>query len=107
MRIVEYVDASGSAPFAKWFGRLDGVAAAKVTAALARLEVGNTGHLKSVGSGIFELKIDFGPGYRVYFGFDGREAVVLLGGGSKHRQQADILRATDRWKYYRQSKASE
>ena len=107
MRIVEYVDARGSAPFAKWFGRLDGCAAAKVTAALARLEAGDTGHVKSVGSGIFELKIDFGPGYPVYFGLDGREVVVLLGGGSKHGQQADILRATDRWKNYTQSKASE
>jgi putative addiction module killer protein len=65
-------------------------AAAKVATAVTRLSLGNMSNVKGVGSGVFELRIDFGPGYRVYFGKDGERLVILLGGGTKQRQQRDI-----------------
>ncbi len=83
MDIREYETERGASPFAEWFDELDAKAAAKVTIALTRLEQGNTSHVKGVGSGVFELKIDFGPGYRIYFGKDGPEIVILLAGGTK------------------------
>ena len=63
--------------------------------------------MKSVGSGVFECKIDFGPGYRVYFGKDGERIVILLGGGTKQRQQNDIRQAIDRWEDYKQRKTQQ
>ena len=66
-----YRAADGTEPFTRWFDDLDAVAAAKVTTALTRLGLGNSSNVKGVGSGVFELKIDFGPGYRVYFARDG------------------------------------
>ena len=72
---------------------LDAQAAAKVTVALARIEQGNFSSVKGVGSGVFECRIDFGPGYRVYFGKDGEKLVILVGGGTKERQQDDIATA--------------
>lgn len=104
MRIIEYVDQRGRSPFASWFAILDARAAAKVTTALARLEQGNLSNVKSVGSGIQEYRLDFGPGYRIYFGRDGKELVVLLGGGAKKRQQDDIAEAQTRWREYRRRK---
>jgi putative addiction module killer protein len=61
-------------------------------------------NVKGVGSGVFELRIDFGPGYRVYFGKDGERLVILLGGGIKQRQQRDINAAVVRWEDYRRRK---
>jgi len=72
--------------------------------ALARLELGNTSNVKGVGAGVFELKVGFGPGYRVYFGKDGDEIVILLGGGTKKRQQRDIEAAQDCWQDYKDRK---
>jgi putative addiction module killer protein len=68
---------------------------------LARLEAGNTSNVKSVGEGVNELKVDFGPGYRVYFGWDGQELVILLGGGTKKRQSSDIKTAQGYWSDYK------
>jgi len=65
--VFEYLDRAGSSPFAVWFRDLDAVAAAKVTTAMSRLELGNFSNAKGVGAGVFEYRIDFGPGYRVYF----------------------------------------
>lgn len=79
-------------------------AAAKVTTALTRLEQGNTSKVKGLGSGVFELKIDFGPRYRVYFGKDGPEIVILLGGGSKKKLQRDIDDAHVCWHDYKDRK---
>lgn len=104
MDLSEYETAEGRSPFAEWFDGLDAPAAAKVTTALTRLGLGNTSHVKGVGSGVFELKIDFGPGYRVYFGKDGAEIVILLGGGSKKKQQRDIEDAQARWQDYKDRK---
>ena len=63
--------------------------------------------MRSVGSGVQELKIDFGPGYRVYFGYDGPALVILLGGGTKSRQNTDILGAHESWREYRERKKRE
>ena len=104
MRIEEYLTKEGKSPFESWFLKLDARAAAKVTTALARLEGGNTSNVKSLGSGVHEYKIDFGPGYRVYFAYDGKTLVILLAGGTKKRQQTDIDAAKDRWQDYKQRK---
>jgi putative addiction module killer protein len=101
--IKEYVE-SGNSPFADWFDSLDAVTAARVDKYIRRLEAGNFGAAKSLQEGVSELKIDFGPGYRVYFGRDGKTIIILLGGGSKRRQFADIAVAIERWKRYKQSK---
>lgn len=85
IEILEYLDLLGNSPFAEWFEGLNAAAAAKVTMAVARLGQGNFSSVKGVGSGIFEHKIDFGPGFRIYFGKDGDRIVILLGGGTKKR----------------------
>lgn len=72
--ILEYMDAEGRSPFGNWFGDLDAVAAAKVTVAITRLGAGNTSNVKGVGTGVLECRIDFGPGYRIYFGKDGKKS---------------------------------
>ena len=100
----EYVDTRGHSPYARWFERLDARAAAKVTTALFRMERGNLSNAKGVGGGVFECRIDFGPGYRIYFGKDGDTLIVLLGGGTKARQQRDIENARHLWQEYRRRK---
>ena len=102
-----YIDESGNKRFARWFEGLDAAAAAKVTIALARMEQGNFSKVKSVGSGVFEYKIDFGPGYRIYFGKDGETLVILIGGGTKKRQQQDIAAAQECWADYKRRKKQE
>jgi putative addiction module killer protein len=101
IRISEYLDCQSRSPFAAWFEGLTAPAAAKVTAALYQLAAGNLSSIKGVGGGVFERKIDFGPGYRVYFGKDGDRFVILLGGSSKQRQQQAIEAAQERWADYR------
>src|SRR3954454_17840137 len=76
----EYLDREGFSSYAAWFNELNALAAAKVATALTRLAAGNFSNVKGVGSGIFECRIAFGPGYRVYFGKDGERLVILLGG---------------------------
>ena len=105
--IREYVDARGSSPFARWFDRLDDRAAARVTTALTRMELGNLSNTRTLGAGVLEYRIDFGPGYRVYFGRDGDALIVLLGGGTKARQQRDIDSARQLWEEYRRRKRRE
>lgn len=104
MRLLEYIDPSGRLPSGHWFDRLDPQAAAKVRVALIRLEQGNVSRVKSVGAGVHEIRIDFGPGYRVYFGRDGEELIILLGGGTKKRQDEDIAEARSCWLDYRRRK---
>ena len=101
--IREYVE-SGRSPFAEWFDDLDSVTAARVDRYVRRLEAGNFGAAKALREGVFELRLDFGPGYRVYYGREGRTIIILLGGGSKRRQDADIAAAVERWKRYKQMK---
>lgn len=101
IKTVEYLDTFGISPFARWFDRLETQAAAKVAIALTRMALGNHSSVKGVGAGVLEYRIDFGPGYRVYFGRDGDEVVILLAGGTKSRQQHDIAAAQARWVDYK------
>ena len=79
VEVVQYETEEGTCPFADWFDGLDARAAAKVRTAIARIETGNLGDVKPVGEGVSERRIDFGPGYRVYFGQDGQRLMILLG----------------------------
>lgn len=96
-----YLSGDGKSPFEEWFSGLDAQAAAKVTTALVRLEQGNLSNAKGVGAGVLEYRIDWGPGYRVYFGRDGDVLVILLTGGTKKRQQPDIEEAQGLWADYK------
>lgn len=104
IKIASYVTEDGLDPFAKWFDKLNAIAAAKVSTALYRMELGNYSNFKTLGEGIFEYKIDFGPGYRTYFGQDGEELVILVGGGSKKQQDKDIKIAKNYWQKYKLAK---
>lgn len=104
MEIEEYLDCDGRSPFGAWFDALEATAAARVTVASARAGQGNLSNAKSVGAGVSELRIDFGPGYRIYFGREGAVLIILLAGGTKKRQQRDIEAAQERWIDYRQRK---
>jgi len=102
-----YIDEHGNKRFAQWLEGLDAAAAARVTISLARMEQGNLSNAKGLGSGVFEYKIDFGPGYRIYFGKDGDRLVILPGGGIKKRQQQDIAAAHELWAAYKRRKKQE
>jgi putative addiction module killer protein len=102
--LVEYQDEQGRSPFGRWFARLNAQAAARVARALYRLAEGNLSNVKAVGQSISEYKLDFGPGYRIYFGQDGEKLVVLLAGGTKKRQSRDVKNAQARWRDYRRRK---
>ena len=104
VEVLEYLDTNGRSPYAEWFDSLNAQAAAKVAVAVMRIGQGNLSNVKSVGAGIYEYKLDFGPGYRIYFGKDGRHVVILLGGGTKKRQQKDINDAIARWQDYKRRK---
>ena len=105
--IREYIDADGRSPYAKWFDGLDARAAAKVATALVRMEQGNLSNAKGVGAGVSEYRLDFGPGYRIYYGRDGDTLVILLGGGTKKRQGQDIEAAQILWREYKRRKQQE
>ncbi len=107
LTVLEYLDRRGESPFGAWFRSIDAPAAAKVTTALKRIESGNFSNVKGVGGGVFEYRIDFGPGYRVYFGRDGERVVILVGGGTKKRQGRDIVEAHERWADYKKRKTQE
>jgi putative addiction module killer protein len=96
-----YISTDGASPFEKWFSDLDAAAAAKVTVAISRIGHGNLSNAKAVGEGVLEYRIDWGPGYRVYFGRDGETLVILLTGGTKQRQQRDIETAKEFWADYK------
>jgi putative addiction module killer protein len=102
--IREYLKEDGKSPFAIWFHSLHAPAAAKIAIALSRMENGNFSNVKGVGSGVYEYRIDFGPGYRIYLGKDGETLVILLGGGSKKKQQNDIEVAIAAWADYKKRK---
>jgi putative addiction module killer protein len=105
--IREYHDRDDHSPFREWLDKLNSEAAQKVTKALYRVGLGNFSNIKGVGAGVFECKIHFGPGYRVYFGKDGEQIVILLGGGTKQRQQNDIRLALHRWEDYKRRKQEQ
>ena len=95
----------GKMPFVEWFdGLRDRLFQKAIDARLTRIEDGNFGDHKSVGEGVFELRIPRGPGLRVYYGLDGPKIVVLIGGGDKSTQDKDIQRAQQLWKEYLNAK---
>jgi putative addiction module killer protein len=103
--VTEYVREDGSNPYRAWFDDLPAHAAAKIAVARARLEMGNTSAVKWIGI-IGEYRIDWGPGYRIYLAKDSEHRVVLLGGGTKRRQQTDVERAKSLCAEYKARKAA-
>ena len=104
-QIKELLLDSGDSPFAAWFESLEALAAAKVRVAVSRMEQGNLSNVEWF-RGIGEHKIDWGPGLRVYLAKDGLKIIILIGGGTKRRQQQDIDRAVALWEDYKRRKAS-
>ncbi len=104
IRVLHYVSESGFDFFDEWFRKQSPEARARIQIRIDRVELGNFGDRHSVGGGVFELRIDFGPGYRVYYGREGDELVILCGGGTKKRQARDIANAGNCWKAYKQEK---
>jgi len=107
VEVQEYLCEDDSSPFADWFDGLNVQAALKVNTYLTRIGNGNLSNVKSVGSGVHECRIDWGPGYRVYLGKDGEKLIILLGGGTKKRQQKDIDQAKELWKEYKKRKKEQ
>jgi putative addiction module killer protein len=100
-----FEEPKGRYPYREWLASLkDSVTIARLDVRLTKLILGNFGKHRSVGEGVIELKEDFGPGYRIYVGEDGPRIVVILCGGDKSRQTADIQRAKDYWKQYKSRK---
>jgi len=106
IQVEEFITDENVSPFRRWFDSLDGQAAAWITIAIDRLGEGNTSNAKALGEGVSELRINRGPGYRIYFGWDGKVLVILLGGGTKRRQQSDIQKALGHWRSYKARKAA-
>ncbi|HRW50492.1 MAG: type II toxin-antitoxin system RelE/ParE family toxin [Caldilinea sp.] len=106
VEVLEYLTTDGRNPFREWLEALkDREARARVRVRINRIRLGNFGDSKSVGGGISELRIPYGPGYRVYYGRQGDAIVLLLCGGDKRTQSRDIDLAQDRWQdYLRRSK---
>ena len=106
IRVEEYIRPDGTNPYKTWFDGLDAQAATKVVTAKLRMELGNTSNIKWF-AGIGECVIDWGPGYRIYLAKDGDALIVLFGGGTKRRQQADIDRAKVLHTEYKSRKPSK
>lgn len=97
-----YQTVKGKCPYSEWLeGLKDLQAKAKVRIRIDRLEMGNFGQCRNIGDGVSELKIDFGPGYRIYYGMIGRTCVLLLSGGTKRAQDSDIKKAKEYFADYR------
>ena len=102
--VVVFRAKDGRVPFEEWLDDLnDKKAMARVLARLARVRQGNLGDCKSVGEGVSELRVDYGPGYRVYFGQKRQTLVVLLCGGDKRTQDRDIRLAKQYWREFKQT----
>ena len=103
IKVEEYIREDASIPYKQWFDGLSSQAAAKVTVAKLRMELGNTSSIKWF-DGMGEYVIDWGPGYRIYLAKDGDKLIVLFGGGTKRGQQRDIDKAKELWAEYRARK---
>ena len=99
-RVLEYLTRDQRNPYREWLLGLSVSVRARIQARVWRFEQGNLGDSKTVGEGVWEARCDFGPGYRVYFGIDGRRIIVLLVGGQKRGQSGDIRRAKLMWHDY-------
>lgn len=103
--IVHYLTRDGRDPYQIWLTRLkDRMARVRITTRVNRMAAGAFGDCKPVGEGVWELRIDHGPGYRVYYARAGKRLILLLSGGDKRRQQADIQDAIKCWKDYQRRK---
>lgn len=99
--VIAYRTKDGVVPFDKWLRSLrDAKAEARILVRLARVRLGNFGDVRTVGEGVNELRLDYGPGYRAYFGREGQTVVVLLCGGDKRTQDRDIRLAKQYWRDY-------
>ena len=104
VRVVHYVTEDGRDYFDEWLQCQDAEIRARVQTRIDRIELGNFGDHKGVDEGVFELRIDFGPGYRVYYGLDSKTLVILLAGGTKKQQARDVKMALTHWKKYKEEK---
>ncbi|MEK6772300.1 MAG: type II toxin-antitoxin system RelE/ParE family toxin [Bdellovibrionota bacterium] len=96
-----YVTTDGKQPYSDWIKSLrDAVAVSRIRTRIDRVEEGHLGQYKSLGTGLFEFKFSFGPGYRVYFAIDGDKIILLLSGGDKGSQRKDIEKAREYWTDY-------
>ena len=100
MKVQQYRTAEGKQPVAAWLQEQSNTTQARVIARIDRLQSGLRGDWKTVGGALFELRLDFGPGYRVYCGQDGDALVILLCAGAKNTQQNDIRKAHEYWQDY-------
>lgn len=103
-KIFFYVTAEKKRPFLDWLMDLDIHVRARVEIRLDRMAGGNAGDYRAVGEGVFEMRLHFGAGYRVYYAYDGREIVLLLLGGDKSSQPGDIKKAKFFWQDYQRRK---
>ena len=104
LTIREYVSADGRSYFREWLDSLALPVRARIQARVLRFETGNLGDHKSVGEGVWETRVMFGPGYRIYFAKEGGSIILLLLGGDKSSQAGDIRRARQFWKEYLEDK---
>jgi putative addiction module killer protein len=104
LTVREYLTAGGKSPFREWLGSLTKAVAARIQARVLRFELGNLGDHKNVGDGVWEARVMFGPGYRIYFGKDGDSIIMLLAGGDKGSQTKDIARAQVFWRDFLETK---
>lgn len=104
MNIRIYRDENGNEPFEQWLSSIrDTRTSARIDNRLKRVRLGLLGDQRSIGEGMFEFRLDFGPGYRIYFRRIGREEILLLTGGDKNSQRRDIASAKRYWQYFRES----
>ena len=104
--VVMFRTQDGQVPFERWLDDLsDKRAVARILARMARVRLGNLGDCRPVGEGVAELRVDYGPGYRVYFGQKGQTLVVLLSGGDKRTQPADVNLAKRYWCEYKENES--
>ena len=104
--ILTYEDGEGRKPYAEWLAKLsDRQAISRVLVRVSRMAGGNFGDCKPVADGVWELRIDWGPGYRVYYAQSGKKLLLLLTGGDKRKQQADIGDAVDYWNDWKRKNA--
>jgi putative addiction module killer protein len=102
LTIKEYLSADGRSYIGEWLRSLDIPTRARIQARILRFELGNLGDHKSIGGGLWEARVMFGPGYRIYYGKEGPSIILLLLGGDKSSQTGDIRKARRLWKEYRE-----
>ena len=103
--VIVLEDRSGESPYLDWLAKLDWKTQERILARVARMQRGQFGDCKALSGGLFELRLLFGPGYRVYFGEDKGRVILILNGGDKSSQRKDINRAKEYWKIYLEDNA--